>query len=137
MLEHLKLPRGLKDIPAIAGAHHEHVDGSGYPRGLTGAEMSDKAKMLAVADIFEALTASDRPYKRPKTLNQSMAIMANMRDDNHIDSDIFDLFLDSKVWLNYATKHMDPILIDTVDVNRYRRGRTEISIEDRISLAAE
>jgi HD-GYP domain-containing protein (c-di-GMP phosphodiesterase class II) len=137
MLEHLKLPRGLKDIPEIAGAHHEHVDGSGYPRGLTGIEMSNKAKMLAVADIFEALTASDRPYKHPKTLNQSMAIMANMRDDNHIDSEIFDLFLESKVWLSYATKYMDPMQIDTVDINRYRRSEFALSIEDGISLAAE
>ena len=99
--------------------------------------MSDKAKMLAVADIFEALTANDRPYKHPKTLNQSMAIMANMRDDNHIDSDIFDLFLESKVWLSYASKYMDPMQIDTVDLNRYRNREFALSIEDGISLAAE
>jgi len=140
MLGHLKLPSGLKNIPEIASAHHERVDGTGYPLGLTGVEMSDKAKMLAVADIFEALTASDRPYKRAKTLNQAMAILAYMRDDNHIDSDIFNLFLESKVWLKYAIQHIDPILIDQVDVNRYRRDYSgpadEVCDTDSLTLTA-
>ncbi len=137
MLENLKLPHGLREIPAIAGAHHERMDGTGYPRGLTGNQMSFKAKMLAVADIFEALTANDRPYKRSKTLNQSIAIMATMRDDSHIDPDVFSLFLNSRVWFDYAVKYMDPMLIDTVDVKSYRRDEFDIGIEKGLALAAE
>ncbi len=137
MLSGLALPRNLKRLPEIAAAHHEHIDGTGYPNQLTGDEMSTPAKMLAVADVFEALTANDRPYKRSKSLNQAMAILAKMRDDNHIDADIFNLFLESQVWLTYADKYMAPELIDRVDINRYRKSDDELSIEDTLLLAAE
>ncbi len=137
MLEGLKLPKGLKNVPEIAGSHHEHMDGTGYPRRLHGDEMSIPARMLAVADVFEALTANDRPYKHSKTLSESLDIMASMRDDNHIDSDLFNLFLDSGIWLTYADRYMAPELIDNVDITRYRRPDDEPRYEDQLVLAAE
>ena len=95
MLNELPYPKNLKNVPEIAGGHHEKMDGTGYPNGLTRDQMSIQARMMAIADIFEALTAYDRPYKRGKTLNAAMKILASMRDNNHIDPDLFALFLRS------------------------------------------
>src|SRR3546814_12046984 len=92
MLSALPYPRQLRSVPELAGGHHERMDGAGYPRGLTGDEMSPVARMMAVADIFEALTAADRPYKKGKTLSAAIAIMAKMAREGHIDPDIFVLF---------------------------------------------
>src|SRR3546814_16701614 len=94
MLSALPYPRQLRSVPELAGGHHERMDGAGYPRGLTGDEMSPVARMMAVADIFEALTAADRPYKKGKTLSAAIAIMAKMARAGHIDPDIFVLFPD-------------------------------------------
>mgnify|MGYP000004539322 FL=1 len=118
MLGELPFPRHLKAVPEIAGGHHEQMDGSGYPRGLTRDEMSPVARMMAIADIFEALTAADRPYKKGKKLSEAVAIMARMRDENHIDPDLFALFLRSGVHRQYAERYMAPDCVDEVDVEK-------------------
>jgi hypothetical protein len=97
MLEGLPFPRKLARVAEIAGGHHETLDGRGYPRGLTAEQLSIPARILAIADIFEALTAADRPYKRAKTLSQSIEILTGFRDRRHIDPDLFALFLRSGV----------------------------------------
>ncbi|MFQ5958689.1 MAG: HD domain-containing phosphohydrolase [Alphaproteobacteria bacterium] len=115
MLNKLPFPKGLTRVPEYAGGHHEKMDGSGYPRGLRREQMSVPARMMAIADIFEALTADDRPYKNAKTLSESMSIMARMRDDNDIDPDLFELFVVSGVYRRYAERFLDPEQIDELD----------------------
>ncbi|MDX1595044.1 MAG: HD domain-containing phosphohydrolase, partial [Gammaproteobacteria bacterium] len=92
MLESLPFPKDLQRVPEFAGGHHEKMDGTGYPRGLKREEMSLQARIMGIADIFEALTAADRPYKKAKTLSESLRIMGFMKKDNHIDPDLFDVF---------------------------------------------
>jgi len=116
MLDQLPFPRSLHRVPEFAGLHHEKMDGTGYPRGLTREQMSVPARIMAIADIFEALTAADRPYKQPKTLSESIRIMGFMKKDGHIDPDLFDLFLESGVYRAYAEQFLDPSQIDEVDV---------------------
>ena len=106
MLEALPLPKHLRGAPEIAGAHHETMDGRGYPRGLKREEMSWGARMMAVADIFEALTAWDRPYKASKTLRESLEIMEGFKRRNHIDPDVYDLFLRACIPQRYAAKYL-------------------------------
>ncbi|MDR2000251.1 MAG: hypothetical protein LBP94_01775 [Zoogloeaceae bacterium] len=108
MLEALPLPKELRNVPEIAGAHHERVDGKGYPRGLVREEMSWRARMLAIADIFEALTTADRPYKPSKPLSEVLAIMAKMKAEGHIDPDLYDLFLDARIPQRYAGQYLSP-----------------------------
>jgi HD-GYP domain-containing protein (c-di-GMP phosphodiesterase class II) len=122
MLSRLPLPRHLRNVPEIAGGHHEKMDGTGYPKRLKREEMSVPARMMAVADIFEALTAADRPYKKAKSLSESISIMARMRDTAHIDPEVFDLFLASGVYRRYAERFMQPEQIDTVPVESYMRA---------------
>jgi HD-GYP domain-containing protein (c-di-GMP phosphodiesterase class II)/HAMP domain-containing protein len=119
MLEQLPYPKHLRDVPKIAGCHHETMDGKGYPKRLTRDDMSLTARMMAIADIFEALTASDRPYKKAKTLSEAIRIMSFMRNDNHIDPDLFKLFLTSGVYKKYAERFLDPEQIDNIDINDY------------------
>ncbi len=95
------------------------MDGRGYPRRLTGDQVSMAARIMAIADIFEALTASDRPYKKAKTLSESLRILRNMTNDAHIDPDLFRLFLQSGVWKTYAEKYLTPEQIDDVDIEQY------------------
>ncbi|WP_422843012.1 HD domain-containing phosphohydrolase [Acidovorax sp. M2(2025)] len=114
MLETLPWPRHLRNVPEYAGGHHERMDGKGYPRGLTREQMSLQARMMGIADIFEALTAADRPYKSGMTLSQALAIMARMRDNGHIDPDLFDVFVRSQVPLRYARQFLEPSQIDEV-----------------------
>jgi HD-GYP domain-containing protein (c-di-GMP phosphodiesterase class II)/HAMP domain-containing protein len=116
MLDNLPFPRHLANVPELAGGHHETMDGRGYPRRLTQAQMSPVARMIAIADIFEALTAVDRPYKKGKTLSESLRIMARMRDERHVDADLFELFLTSGAFRQYAAKYLTPAQIDDVDV---------------------
>ena len=116
MLDQLPYPRHLRTVPEIAGGHHEKMDGSGYPRRLQREQMSPQARMLAIADIFEALTAVDRPYKQGKKLSEAIRIMATMKREQHIDPDLFDLFLRTGVFRRYAEKHMRPEQIDAVDI---------------------
>jgi HD-GYP domain-containing protein (c-di-GMP phosphodiesterase class II) len=118
MLESLPWPRHLERVPEYAGGHHERMDGKGYPRGLRGDQMSVQARMMAIADIFEALTAKDRPYKKGKTLSESLEILGGFRQRDHIDPDLFDVFVREKVYLEYAKKFMDPSQIDEVDESR-------------------
>jgi HD-GYP domain-containing protein (c-di-GMP phosphodiesterase class II) len=124
MLKRLPFPRELRNVPDWAANHHEKMDGTGYPRRLRGEQMSVPERIMAIADIFEALTAADRPYKPPLTLSESLAIMARMRDQDHIDADIFDLFLTSGTWLAYARRFLRPEQIDRVDIAAYRSPAT-------------
>lgn len=119
MLGKLPFPRYLAKVPEIAGGHHEKMDGTGYPKRLTGAEMSIPARMMAIADIFEALTAADRPYKNGKTLSEAIRIMSFMKKDQHIDGDLFTLFLKSGIYLEYAKMFMKAEQIDEVDIQAY------------------
>lgn len=115
MLEALPYPRHLQAVPEIAGGHHERIDGRGYPRSLRGDQMSPLARMMAIADVFEALTAVDRPYKSGKTLSASLAIMARMVQDQHLDADLFELFVRSGVYRRYAERFLAADQIDAVD----------------------
>lgn len=119
MLEKLPFPRHLSQVPEIAGGHHEKMDGSGYPKKLSKDQMSLPARMMAIADIFEALTAADRPYKSGKKLSEALKIMHMMQKDHHIDSALFSLFLRSRVYLDYAHQFMNPDQIDEVDIGMY------------------
>ena len=115
MLESLPFPKNLTNVPEYAGGHHEKMDGTGYPRGLRRDEMSVQARIMAIADIFEALTASDRPYKKGKKLSECLKIMGFMKKDHHIDPDIFEIFIRERVYLNYAEEFLDPEQIDEID----------------------
>ena len=115
MLESLPFPKNLLNVPEYAGGHHEKMDGSGYPRGLRREQMSVQARIMAVADIFEALTASDRPYKQGKKLSECLKIMGFMKKDQHIDPDIFDIFIERRVYLDYAEEFLDPEQIDEIN----------------------
>ncbi|NQZ93263.1 MAG: HD domain-containing protein [Moritella sp.] len=119
MLEQLPLPPHLSRVPEIAGGHHEQLSGRGYPRGLQEEDISLEARILAIADVFEALTASDRPYKTAKSLSQSIKILSFMSKDRHIDSELFKLFLSSGIYLEYAHKYLKPEQIDDVDISEY------------------
>jgi HD-GYP domain-containing protein (c-di-GMP phosphodiesterase class II) len=118
MLESLPWPRHLKNVPEYAGGHHERMDGKGYPRGLTRDQMSVQARLMGIADIFEALTAKDRPYKKGKTLTESLTILGKFKLGGHIDPDLFDVFMREKVYLEYARQFLSPEQIDEVDLNR-------------------
>ena len=115
MLEALPWPRHLKNVPEYAGGHHERMDGKGYPRGLTRDQMSVQARIMGIADIFEALTAKDRPYKKGKTLSESLNILGNFKLNGHIDPDLFDVFVREKVYMKYARQFLDAEQIDEVD----------------------
>jgi HD-GYP domain-containing protein (c-di-GMP phosphodiesterase class II) len=115
MLEALPWPKHLRNVPEYAGGHHERMDGKGYPRGLTGDKMSTQARMMAIADIFEALTAADRPYKPGKMLTESLNILGKFATGGHIDPVLFDTFIRRKVYMQYAKRFMNPGQIDTVD----------------------
>ncbi|MGB9092517.1 MAG: HD domain-containing phosphohydrolase [Gallionella sp.] len=118
MLESLPWPRHLKNVPEYAGGHHERMDGKGYPRGLTRDQMSVQARLMGIADIFEALTAKDRPYKKGKTLTESLTILGRFKLGGHIDPDLFDVFMREKVYLEYARQFLSPEQIDDVDLSR-------------------
>ena len=115
MLESLPWPKHLKNVPEYAGGHHERMDGKGYPRGLTKDQMSVQARIMAIADIFEALTARDRPYKKGKMLSESLHILGQFSLNGHIDPDLFDIFIRSKIYLEFARKNMDERQIDHID----------------------
>jgi len=118
MLEALPWPRDLTRVPEYAGGHHERMDGNGYPRGLKRDQMSVQARCMGIADIFEALTAADRPYKKGKTLSESLNILGKFKLNGHIDPDLFDIFMWQKVYLTYAAQCMDPAQIDAVDPSK-------------------
>jgi HD-GYP domain-containing protein (c-di-GMP phosphodiesterase class II) len=118
MLEALPWPKHLKNVPEYAGGHHERMDGKGYPRGLSREQMSVQARVMGIADIFEALTARDRPYKPGKTLSESLEILGRMKQGGHVDPDLFDVFIRKKVYLRYARQFLDAEQIDDVDESR-------------------
>jgi len=115
MLEKLPYPKKLRHIPEFAGGHHEKLDGTGYPKGLTGDQMSVQAKIMAIADIFEALTAADRPYKDGKKLSQAIRIMGLMKKDCEIDKELFEIFVKKGVYKLYAEKYLNKSQLDKVD----------------------
>ena len=119
MLKALPFPKELSNVVEYAGSHHERIDGKGYPNGLTGAQMSVPAKIMAIADIFEALTAADRPYKEPKPLSQALAILKEMSETGHIDRDLYEVFINNKVYEDYARQYMNPEQIDNVNPEDY------------------
>ena len=121
MLESLPFPKNLRRVPEWAGGHHEKMDGTGYPKRLSRDDMSVPARIMAIADIFEALTARDRPYKKAKSLSESIRIMSFMKKDQHIDPELFELFLTSGVYKAYAEQFLLPEQIDEVDVGQYLR----------------
>lgn len=118
MLEALPWPKHLKNVPEYAGGHHERMDGKGYPRGLIRDQMSVQARVMGIADIFEALTAKDRPYKIGKTLTESLTILGKFKLDGHVDPDLFDVFIREKVYLDYARQFLAAEQIDEVDLSR-------------------
>ena len=117
MLEALPFPKHLKNVPEYAGGHHERMDGKGYPRGLTGDQMSVQARAMAIADIFEALTAKDRPYKKGMPLSKALFILGKMKEEHHVDPDLFDLFVKKRVFERYALEHLDESQRDEVDLS--------------------
>jgi hypothetical protein len=118
MLEALPWPRHLTNVAEYAGGHHERMDGKGYPKGLRRDQMSVQARCMGIADIFEALTAKDRPYKKGKTLSESLEILGRMKLGQHIDPDLFDIFVRRKVYRRYAEMFLDKEQIDEVDESK-------------------
>lgn len=131
MLEALPWPKHLRRVPEFAGGHHERMDGKGYPRGLTGAQMSVQARVMAIADIFEALTASDRPYKEAKPLSECLAIMARMVAEGHIDPDIYAVFVGQGIHLEYARRFLRPEQVDVAGAAPLAHRATETSRNDQ------
>ena len=115
MLKLLPYPEHLKNVPEIAGSHHERVDGKGYPRGLTGEQLSIPARIMAIADVFEALTSNDRPYKKAKSLTESIEIMTHMATSGHIDPKLYLIFLEQEVDQDYAEMFLDPEQMSEID----------------------
>lgn len=119
MLEALPFPKELSNIVEYAGCHHERVDGKGYPRGLKGNQMSIPAKIMAIADVFEALTARDRPYKEPKKLSEVLNIMREMKNSGHLDPDLYEVFIKNGVYLDYAEQYIEKEQIDEINPEEY------------------
>jgi len=119
MLKALPFPKELSNVVEYAGAHHERIDGQGYPNGLTGDQMSIPARIMAIADIFEALTANDRPYKEPKKLSQVLAIMQHMKNSGHIDPDLYEVFIRHRVYAEYAEQYISPAQIDEINLEDF------------------
>ena len=115
MLEALPFPKNLKNVPDIAGSHHERIDGKGYPRGLKGEQMSVQARLMCIADVYEALTAADRPYKKAMPISQALRIMDKMSNEGHLDPHLFDVFVRENVYLEYGRHFLDPEQLDAID----------------------
>jgi HD-GYP domain-containing protein (c-di-GMP phosphodiesterase class II) len=120
MLSELTFPKKLKHVPKYASSHHEKLNGGGYPLGLDSSQLPIQARLIAIADLYEALTASDRPYKKGKTLSESLRIMGFMAKDGDIDKDLLDLLLDSSLFLEYAKKYLKPEQIDNPDIDKIK-----------------
>ena len=120
MLEALPYPDHLSKVPEYAGGHHEKMDGTGYPKGLTREQMSIPARMMGIADIFEAITAPDRPYRKGNTLTEALNLLGTFKMNDHVDPDLFDVFIREKVFEKYAEEFLAPEQIDTVDINNIK-----------------
>jgi HD-GYP domain-containing protein (c-di-GMP phosphodiesterase class II) len=118
MLSQMPFPKKLKNVPGYASSHHEFLNGDGYPQGLKGDEISLQARILALADVFEALTASDRPYREGNTLSQALEILGFMVKDNQLDPDIYDLFVNEKIYIDYAKRELFPSQIDETEIQK-------------------
>lgn len=132
MLKKLPFPRTMANVPVIAGGHHERMDGKGYPYQLTYKQMSIPVRMMAIADVFEALTAADRPYKPGKLLSEALNIMVNMVNENHLDRELFILFLQSGIWHEYAVAHLQADKVDAIDISALLQkvGHQNISLAE-------
>ncbi len=131
MLEALPFPKNLKNVPDIAGSHHERIDGKGYPRGLTGEQMSVQARLMCIADVYEALTAADRPYKKAMPISQALRIMDKMSNEGHLDPHLFDIFVRENVYLEYGRHFLDPEQLDAIDfatLPSYTARKKEFSV---------
>jgi HD-GYP domain-containing protein (c-di-GMP phosphodiesterase class II) len=126
MLGRLPFPRELKRVTDWAGNHHEKLDGTGYPRRLGGADLSVPERIMAIADVFEALTATDRPYMRLKTMSTALKIMGSMRDSGHLCPDLYELFLDSGVWRDYGKQYLQSEQMDEVDLASLKRAESQL-----------
>ncbi len=126
MLEALPFPQHLQNVPEIAGSHHERMDGKGYPNGVKASELSLQARLMCIADVFEALTANDRPYKKPMKLSMVMNILSKMTQESHLDADIFHVFVTQKAYLSYAEHYLDPDQIDEFDIKKILGYRNNI-----------
>lgn len=126
MLSQLSFPKKYRNVAFYAATHHEALNGKGYPLGIGEEKLPIQSRIIAIADIFEALTAADRPYKTPKTLSESLGIMAMMVKGGHLDGDLLDFFMDSGIYLDFAKEHMNPVQVDEVDIaaikSKYRLG---------------
>ena len=121
MLESLPFPEELKRVPRYASTHHETMKGTGYPRKLTGDQLSMPERIMVLADIYEALTAADRPYKKAKPVSVALDILYSMVQNDHIDVEVFELFLRSGVYIQYAQRFLPAKQIDEVDISKYLR----------------
>jgi len=126
MLAALPFPHHLKNVPEIAGSHHERIDGKGYPKGIKASELSVQARLLCIADVFEALTATDRPYKTPMKLSTVLNILGKMTLDSHLDADIFQVFISEGVYMAYANLHMNEAQIDEININEIQGYTTTL-----------
>ncbi len=116
MLRALPFPKHLANVPEIAGNHHERMDGKGYPNGVMGSDLSIAARLMCIADVFEALTAADRPYKKGMKLSVALRILGEMGENSHIDADLFNVFVSESVFMEYAKNFLDPAQIDEFDL---------------------
>ena len=105
MLHKIPFTKKLKNIPHFAGAHHECLDGSGYPLGLKEDEIPFEGKLMAVTDIAEALTATDRPYKKAMPLDKVYSILRSMAKNRQLDHDLVELFINDDIYPIYLEKH--------------------------------
>lgn len=122
MLEHMNFPKSLRRVPEYAGTHHETLTGTGYPRRLSAKDLSIPARIMAIADIFEALTAPDRPYKKPNTVLEAVQVLRELATCGQIDGDLFELFLRSGVYLTYAEKFLNAAQLDGLNVSSHPRA---------------
>ena len=118
MLSELHYPDHLSEVPMLAAGHHERMDGQGYPRSLKAGDLPIQARMMALADVFEALTAADRPYKKAKSLSEALIIMANMVKEQHLDSGLFRFFIEQEIYLQYGKRFLAPEQLDSVNKQR-------------------
>ncbi|MDX2471775.1 MAG: HD domain-containing phosphohydrolase [SAR324 cluster bacterium] len=128
----LPFPRGMKRLPLYAAAHHEHLDGTGYPIGLKESQIPFQARLIAISDIFEALTASDRPYKKPMMLSEAIKILGFMVKDNHLDPEIANIFMESGLYLVWAKKHLQDSQIDEIDVQAWKEKFSPKAFENSL-----
>ncbi len=116
MLDKLPFPKKLRRVPEIAGGHHEKLNGKGYPQGLNAEQLSLESRILALADIFEALTASDRPYKGAKKLSEVAKILSFMVKDGELDPELIKFFYESRLHIKYGEKELRDDQIDVESI---------------------